>query len=431
MSTEESENTQAKGHLSDLTSALSRSFGEHSGEAIQNVLEGTFTFAPSLPVSPYSRFGDSIWTWYDEDRCAHLPSKKCELEIDWNLIQKDTEACRSREKKFNQEFLPVLPKPLIGELKKITFLYSISPATGVKTHRRSVKPKTVCSKAHSFCLLVGFVLHKERLENKLTNIKKIKDINLRQIDCIVKEYPYKKSNLKNLLEFICHPVTANNLCGGGPLWNKNDLDSVTGLNVERKDKGYTALPDSLFKFLSDESTQMLSNFMHAMGKEPADPSVDGEAMRSFGESYSSFRDMLSYLRRARHEPDRSRRGNMYVKFKCRYGVGVKTVASLILQTQSAAMAVILLYTGMRSSELRSLRAGCLSKRDGVYFVEAKIFKQEATLEGRPGEWIATACVRDAVWVLEQIAALTERTFLCGSVRTKDADRDVPLAARCV
>jgi integrase len=354
--------------------------------------------------------------------------KKWELEIDWDLIQEGTEACRSREKKFNQEFLPVLPKPLIGELKKLTFLYAISPATGVKNHRRSVKPRTIQSKARSLSLLIGFVLRQDRLKNNKTDIKYLKDISLNKIRCAVDKYPYTKHTLKELLEFVCHPVTANNLRGGGPPWSKNDLDSIRGLNTKRKDEGYTALSDSLFKFLSDESTRMVSNFMHAMGKEPADSFVDGETMRSFGESYPSFRDMLNDLRRARHEPDRSTRGNMYVKFKRRYGVGVKTVASLILQTQSAAMAVILLYTGMRSSELRSLRAGCLSKRDGVYFIKAKIFKHEATLEGRPGEWIATACVRDAVWVLEQIAALTGRTFLCGSVRTTDADKDAPFTS---
>jgi integrase len=84
----------------------------------------------------------------------------------------------------------------------------------------------------------------------------------------------------------------------------------------------------------------------------------------------------------------------------------------------AAFEIILLYTGMRYSELASLRRGCLIKRNGISLIKSTLIKSiPSNLPIDQDEWVAIAIVEDAIRALEELSHCNFNNFLVSNFDT--------------
>jgi len=118
--------------------------------------------------------------------------------------------------------------------------------------------------------------------------------------------------------------------------------------------------------------------------------------------------------------------NRFVK---KYGISVQKFYEEMINVQRAAIMAILLFTGVRYSELTSFKGSCIMKRNFVYVLKGTVIKSRSdSLPTDIDEWVAIPIVRDAVDVLEQFQRFTFNSHIVASLRSVYLNqKDVPLS----
>lgn len=366
--------------------------------------EGKLRFDSSLPVSPNSNFGDDVWDWNSDNRSRLNSLSPAKLRIDWRRYDPSQKECDGRTLYASQSFLPVLTPEIIHDLKRAAFVQILSPSS-LGGRRGAVKPNTLVAHLGH---LIKFIGH---LRREHPEISILSDITVSDIEHGLKDYPYGQSLLPRVLKNLSHYHVSSNLKFGLISFNKIDVDQIKWPPREESTP-YSTLPRDLFRFLSDTSCNLVGQFLCAHGTEPHDQTISNEKVRN---QHPRFPEMFeSYIGRRKIIRER---GAQHVRthtsqYKSNFGVLPRQLSDFLYRVQTAAQVVVLMYTGMRYSEVVGLKRGCLTYRDGFNVLKSTVVKHKSNdLPADYDEWIATDVVADAINCLEIISEATFNRFL--------------------
>ncbi len=102
------------------------------------------------------------------------------------------------------------------------------------------------------------------------------------------------------------------------------------------------------------------------------------------------------------------------RFEKRFGVTAKGIEGMVTDAQCAAVMVILLFTGMRRSELQFVLDGSLSQTNGYWFIKSKVVKHRKKDAPISEGWLAIDIVRDAYEILSYFCRFTKNRHLISS-----------------
>jgi hypothetical protein len=130
----------------------------------------------------------------------------------------------------------------------------------------------------------------------------------------------------------------------------------------------------------------------------------------------------------RRQALRSKRGpwiSSYTReFVKTFGVEPRVLSEFLRDVRVAAFQIILLYTGMRYSEVASLQRGCLIKRNGIPLIKSTLIKSEpSNLPIDQDEWVAIPIVEDAIRALEEFSRCNFNNFLVSNFDTVRLEAD--------
>lgn len=389
----------------------------------QDVVSGDFLFSPNLPVSKTSCFGDGVWDWtYDHfDGVKRLNPNK--LRINWDKVTIGTQICLEAVNKTAKnkikctskvKFISILPLEFVEDIKRTMFLSAACPPSSFNNHKNKIKPITIVSHTRHAIRFFSHI-YLSNIATAKPKIKWLSDITLRDIKQAIATYPYEKGNgLRKSLSLFCLENIGKNLKYGSPQWTRFDLKNIKW-DQRAETTSIETLPNELFAFLSNKSSDIVGSFLRALGVKPSDSSAGYEAGEAIKLKWPLFKEMFeSYVSRRMISRIKgsSWTGNHTRAFFKKFNIPVGEVRAYLFDVQSAAQALILLYTGMRYSEAVGLQKGCLVKRDHLCFIKSSVEK------GRPNnfpreedEWVAIDIVQDAVRVLEELSRCNFNRFL--------------------
>jgi integrase len=239
-------------------------------------------------------------------------------------------------------------------------------------------------------------------------VSRLDEIPFGLIKEVVPKYPGRSSHLKRALKLISDPMVQKNL--RAPLqWTLLDITKSSLAWNEPKDAGgIPTLSDRQFLFLLDRCKYFITRFKRAAGIDIHDIECRSISADEGSITRHLDRDVIDAF-----YADRILNGRV-VRFEKKYGVPAGDVTDLIRDAHLSALMVMLLFTGMRSSETKFLKRGCLLFEHGYWFLKSKVVKAQPK-EMPPVEgWLAVDITMDAYEVLSFVCERTGCNYLFSS-----------------
>lgn len=383
------------------------------------ILSGSFVFNPELPVSKKSRFGDAVWDWTNEDdrRLKVLDDSK--LRFDWGSVTVGAMNSPKVGRKTGKLIIALLPAGIIEDIKRSAFLYAASPnlAGRIATKASGRKPISVVYFIKGLVNFFSYLYMQNVLPSGASRIRTLSDITLSDIRQNLETYPYRVDGARKVLMKMCDQVIKSNM-KNPPAWTLSDLRNLRW-REEKTSESIPPLPDELFRLLSEASRRYVVNFLKQLGETVCD-NMDTRKTVSMPH-WERFPEMFeSYIKRRQVTRERGSgwESNHTKEFVEEFGEQVEVLRDFLMDVQCAAQTIILLYSAMRYSEAASLRAGCITEKNGVYLLRSTVIKgRKGNLPADADEWIAIDIVRDAVRTLEIISRCSFNNFLFGTFET--------------
>ncbi|HFD3581259.1 hypothetical protein WOB69_14775 [Vibrio parahaemolyticus] len=278
---------------------------------------------------------------------------------------------------------------------------------------KTLKPQSLIGKFHSYHTLINFLIYAS-----LTSVAEFRPIHTRQyIDFIKKRNPDVKSN--TLLQYLT--VVEDTYHFRSKLANGLNLHpwpdtSVVFLSGDRHNNGLRfekktpCIPDYLCSqlmqksvyFLEQNSSRIISvtQKLEELLEEPFTKEII--TAKKYKNITSNRKDV--------HALYSARRGSNYIKTRNtllkEYGFdSVKQLTAMTHQARTCCYVIIALLTGMRNSEISSIKSGCLSRSlgwddDEYLWLHGYTFKLED--DPKPAKWMVPDVVSLAVGHLEAI-----------------------------
>jgi len=270
---------------------------------------------------------------------------------------------------------------------------------------------------------INFLSHiyLERLRDQPRNrVAKLSDVTLVDIRKAIETYPYALRDMKVILMLLAGEIVQANLIHGRLQWSTHDIKRLHWPK-RKEDEPIPSLPDALFALLSNTSADLVLEFHLLLGSSTSDPSTESARTKSLQRRWPRFREMYdSYI--GRRQILRLK-GPGWVsahtrRFVKEFGFEPRILSEFLLEVRIAAFQIILLYTGMRYSELASLQRGCLIKRDGISLIKSTLIKgKPSNLPIDQDEWVAIPIVEDAIRALEELSRCNFNKFLVSNFDT--------------
>ena len=173
--------------------------------------------------------------------------------------------------------------------------------------------------------------------------------------------------MKSILRLLASEIVQVNLKHGRLQWSTYDIKRLHWPK-RKEDDPIPSLPDALFALLSNTSADLVLEFHLLLGSATCDSSTESARAASIQRNWPRFREMYdSYLgRRQILRLKGPGWASVHTKrFVKAFGFEPRILSEFLFDVRVAAFQIILLYTGMRYSELASLQRGCLIKRNGI------------------------------------------------------------------
>ncbi|HWT03141.1 MAG TPA: hypothetical protein VN256_23015 [Pyrinomonadaceae bacterium] len=368
---------------------------------LREILEGGFVFRPDLHVSANSSYGDAIWNWNDPTNERLETYSPDRLTIDWPELASTYD----------------LTEEIIADLRKYSFLrYSHSRAIFPENTKGNAHPATVINE---IILAAKFISHLRRQlsEGGVSLIDKLSDIEPEDLGNALSTYRQSQHQLlKKVLTSLCSPALGR-LLGCGPLrWNQDDVRTLDW-KIEQAEP-YARLEDGLFRFLSNEATTDVKQFLWALGVEPQDRTVLGEGKNKYLSAFENFKELFEEYMEVRAKfilvssAEQSKHAPKYRKwYRSRKKLTI-VLSALVERARVAAQLLVAMYTGARPGELKFFKMNCLRRDDDGWYLAGTVLKR-MDLNAPPDKerWVAIPIVRDAVAVLGRAASLVKSPYL--------------------
>lgn len=389
----------------------------------QAVVSGQFEFDPDLPVSPRSRFQDSQWNWFDRNnlRFKILPERK--LRVDWPDESTGRLGSGLRLKKVahgRQSGIPPLPQEIVEDLKRAFYIIILFPSLVRGKRKRIKKPITIVAEIRQ-CLNFISHVYQAKLKGVSQNVAiKLSDITLEDIRKAIGTYPYRLDELKAILLLLSSEIVQVNLKHGRLQWTTQDIKTLRWPR-KKEDEPLLSLPDGLFALLSNSSADLIHQFHLLLGNNTREIPTKSAKSNVRKRNWPAFPQIFeSYLERRQIVRVKGRKwaANHTRKFVRTFGFEPRILSEFLIDVRVAAFQIILLYTGMRYSELAGLQRDCLITRNGITLLKSTLIKrQPSNLPIDLDEWVAIPIVEDAVHALKEMSRCTFNPFLVSNFDT--------------
>jgi hypothetical protein len=367
---------------------------------LQRIVAGKFDFPNDLLVSPFSKFGDWLWTWFDpEDKRLryYTPDR---LTIDWRKMM-------TRSK---------IPERIVIDLKRYAFVrYAHSREVfGLRRGNRNGHPTTIVNEIRVMC---GFLarLCQDACVEEYSVIQQLSDIVVEDLERVLVSSTAHGHVLKKVLAYLALPGMAKIILYGPVGWNYCDVKALPWRMKKRT--SYERLPEPLFQFLSSVATSDVRQFLEALNMQTEDKTkiirennIFLSEFPSFHEVFEDYVEMRSVVRAQREKGDPSL--NMYSVWCYKHQNRIREFSNLIDRAVKAAELIVTMYTGARLSELNSFTTDSLMLDGGEWILLGTELKRRSRWAPTfRDKWVAIPIVRDAVHLLTQTARLVHDKHL--------------------
>ena len=335
--------------------------------AVTEIVAGRARFSDDMPVW-LGTFGADIWPFVETS--SPLYQGECGSSIVWRDYMFGRGTTFGSPNSFSMsKYEFCLSRDIITDLKTAAVIHGYFPKL-IKNARFSkgqLDPRTVKGRIEELAKFFSIVIQVGRKKLGIS-ISRLDQIPFSLLKEVIPSYPGRCDHLKRALKLISDPMVQRNLIA--PLqWEFLDI-SRSSIAWSRTPAlvGIATLSEAQFLFLLNHCKRAVANFKHVVGLEIHDsecralPRFRGEVelpiLSSALESYYEDQDAEGSVKH----------------FKRRYGVSAELVSSLARDAHTSAMMLILLFTGVRSSETHFLLKNCLVREHGYWFLESKVVK---------------------------------------------------------
>ncbi len=371
---------------------------------LEAIIAGHAAFNPDMPVW-LGTFGADTWPFIEES--SPLWKGHASSSIVWRDYIEGRGATLGHPSSFAKaKYSYCLTSEIVADLKVAAAVYAFFPKLlkDSRSTKLQVDPKTVKGRIDDLAKFFSLVIIKgySKYGLVITNLWQVSFSLLKEV---ISEFPGRGGHLKRALKLISDPAVQKNL-SRALQWGLLDITKSYIVWPDSPDEGGIAtLPDSHFLFLLDYCKRAVARFKWVQGMGMHDAEC-----RDLAPADSVLRETLRRAVAAYYD-GKTNPEIQATHFELRYGVAATEVANLIRDAHAAALLLILLFTGMRSSETLFLTLDCLTHEHGYWFLKSKVVK------GRPKDipvsegWLAIELTRDAYDVLAFFCRLTGSEFL--------------------
>ncbi len=361
-------------------------------------------------------FGDDIWNLKNEKLERRNSVGASKLKFDWTVIA------------------DAVGNDFVHELKVITYFLICAPEV---FKRNSVKHKTykistVNSMIKKLGSVVEEIIHFQQKETDIysnVSASRFGELSLKDFEKIQLS-PSRIGEVKRCLIYLTNPYIQKYLKQPIP-WCTSDVKALNIKNIPKsnvKEYSATHIEEALYAMLIKQVTIDIISFKKHLKLSVHSKITPSMLSEINGKSYAyelenAFEDYIKIREKDKEYALRS--GSRYsnsktyrMKFKKAYGITVKDFYEELVNIHRAAIMAILLFTGVRYSELISFKSSCVLKRNDVYLLKGTVIKNRGDLLPTDiDEWVAIPIVRDAVEVLELYQRFTFNSYLVSPLRT--------------
>lgn len=371
--------------------------------SLEAVVAGHAAFSPDMPIWGGVFDGD-IWPFMDES--APLWKGPSSSAIVWRDYMEGRGATLRHPNSFAKaKYSYCLTPEIVSDLKTAAVIHAFFPKLlkDARNTKSRVDPATVKGRIEELARFFSLIIINGRLKYGL-DISALSHIPFPLLKEAVAEYKGRGSHLKRALKLISDPVVQRNL-GGALQWGLLDITKTYIVWPESPcEGGIATLPDSHFLFLLDYCKRAVARFKLIQGMEIHDRECRELVPQNEAAREAMSRGIAVYY----EEKAGKKRGRPDWK-SC--GVTKTEVVNLIRDAHISALLLILMFTGMRSSETVFLTQGCLTHEHGYWFLKSKVIKGQPKDAPVSEGWLAIDLTRDAYDVLSFFCRLTGCAFL--------------------
>ncbi len=356
----------------------------------------------------FGTYGADIWPFVAPS--SPLRGGPCSSAIVWLDYIKGRGATLRHPNSFSKaKYVYCLTSAIIADLKVAAVIHGFFPKL-VKDARNSkgqLDPKTVKARIDELAKVFSLVIIKGYNEYGIV-ISKLSEISFALLKEVIAEYPGRGDHLKRALKLISAPLVQKNL--SAPLqWGLLDITNPSMVWPDSPDEGgIETLPDSLFLFCLDYCMRAISRFKWVLELEIHDTECRALSHRDDETTRRRLRKAFEAYYSEKAE------GVCGPGFCERHGVPATEITKLIRDAHVSALLLVLLFTGMRSSETPFLVQGCLTYEHGYWFLKSKVVKGQPKDAPVSEGWLAIDLTRDAYEILDFFCQLTGNPFLFSS-----------------
>jgi integrase len=373
--------------------------------SLEALVGGQALFAPDLPVW-CGKFGDDVWPLLPLSDPLHMG--KTASAIMWSdFIHGHGSTHGHHNSGKNARYVNCLTQQIVDDLKVAAVIHGYFPAL-VKASRRTKKqldPKTVKGRIEELVhIFSATIIAAKKKYGKV--VTRLQDVDFALLKECIKDHPGRGAHLKRALKLLSSPMVQRNL--SAPLqWQLVDIEKSSIAWPESKEgEGIQPLPDLYFLRIQNYAINAIGRFKSAVGLPVhcseyvalAADALDDES----GVAIHAF-----LTGNPQGSADRA-------KFDLRFKIRTHQLENLIADVQCASIMMLLLFTGMRRSEIVHVRNEALSFERGYWFIKSKVVKHRKKDTPTTEGWLAIDIVRDAFEVLAFFCQFTGSESLMSS-----------------
>lgn len=378
---------------------------------LYDIINNGFSIINSTEVRNGVEFGNTTWDFTDEKNERKNSIPKGRMKFKWGDIEKK------------------IGKLMVRDVKVLTYFTMIAPDLFGMT--KSLKIQTLQMRIMKICNMIEAILIKEQLAKSFKGeidtfcLGDLKLTSFQEIPIHATRIGDVKIILKNMTNsyiqsYFLKPVK----------WNSADIANMNFILLPKekfKEVASKPLNEQFYLEVIKQVTTDIVRFKTAMNM-PVRTSLSkmieqsiyansldydvGEAFKYYIEIVES--DRLYSLKQGKRM---NNSGGFRKGFSKRFNRTVEDFNGLIKAVHAAAIMAILLFTGVRYSELISLKKGSIQKRNDSYVVKGTVTKhRNESLPSDIDEWVAIPIVCDAIEVLEKIQLLTGNSYVVAPLR---------------
>ena len=371
---------------------------------LNDVMSGTVTFDADMPIW-MGKFGDETWPFLSAD--DPLSRGNCGNSFVWHDYMYGRGATFGHHNSAqNSRYSYCLTNEIVGDLKIAAAIHANFPA--ILKHARLSKghldPKTVKARIDDLARIFSAVIILAKAKYGLS-INRLQDVSFGLLRESIAHHSGRGAHLKRALKLISDPIVQKNL--SAPLqWQLIDIEKGSISWPKTEDgPGIPTLGDVHFLFILGHCLYSIAQFKTLLELPLHSVELRGpkkiKAIASAEFYPTAVHQFLSL-------------GSNGEKYVDAYGLGYRELESFIANAQCASIMLILLLTGMRSSETKFILCNSLVFEHGYWFIRSKVVKPRPKDVPISEGWLAIDSVRDAYDVLSFFCSFTGNKYLFSS-----------------